>query len=112
EQHNLDLNGVKNALSGAAPLPVSISHQWQGRTGGSIIEGYGLTETSPIVTANPISENARAGYIGIPFPSTEIRVADPEDLSRTMPGGEGGELLVRGPQVFIGGINVPEDVTR
>lgn len=109
EEHNLDINGVKNALSGAAPLPVSISHQWQGRTGGSIIEGYGLTETSPIATANPISEHARAGYIGIPFPSTEVRVADPEDLSRTMPDGEAGELLIRGPQVFSGYINFADD---
>lgn len=109
EEFNLDIKGIVNALSGAAPLPVSLAQAWQKRTGGSIIEGYGLTETAPIVTANPITDDARKGYIGIPFPGTELRVADPEDFSRTMPDGEAGELLVRGPQVFGGYINVEDD---
>ena len=73
------------------------------------MEGYGLTETAPIIVANPITPDRRAGYIGIPFPDTELRVADPDDLSRTMPDGEAGELLVRGPQVFKGYINVADD---
>ena len=73
------------------------------------MEGYGLTETAPIIVANPITPDRRAGYIGIPFPDTELRVADPDDFSRTMPDGEAGELLVRGPQVFQGYINVEDD---
>lgn len=106
EQHNLDLKGISNAMSGAAPLPVHLTEAWEKKTGGKIIEGYGLTETAPIIVANPVTSDRRAGHIGIPFPDTEVRVADPEDLSRTMPDGEAGELLIRGPQVFSGYINV------
>ncbi|RAV32944.1 long-chain-fatty-acid--CoA ligase [Corynebacterium heidelbergense] len=109
EEHDIDLKGITNALSGAAPLPVQTTERWEKKTGGKIIEGYGLTETSPIIVANPITPDRRAGYIGIPFPDTEVRVADPEDLSRTMPDGEAGELLVRGPQIFNGYINLPEE---
>ncbi|MBC2682329.1 AMP-binding protein [Corynebacterium sp. 4HC-13] len=109
ETENIDLSGIHNALSGAAPLPVHTTEKWEAKTGGKIVEGYGLTETAPIIVANPISPDRRAGYIGIPFPDTELRVADPEDLSRTMPDGEAGELLVRGPQVFSGYINVDDD---
>ena len=109
DANNLDLKGIANAMSGAAPLPVHITEQWEKKTGGKIIEGYGLTETAPIIVANPITPDRRAGYIGIPFPDTELRVADPEDLSRTMPDGEAGELLVRGPQVFQGYINIPDE---
>ena len=108
EEHNIDLSGINNAMSGAAPLPVHTTERWEERTGGKIVEGYGLTETAPIIVANPITPDRRAGYIGIPFPDTELRVADPNDLSRTMPDGEAGELLVRGPQVFSGYINVED----
>ena len=109
EEHSIDLRGINNAMSGAAPLPVTTTHRWEKKTGGKIVEGYGLTETSPIIVANPVTSDRRAGYIGIPFPDTELRVADPEDLSRTMPDGEAGELLVRGPQVFHGYINIPDE---
>ena len=109
EENNIDLSGINNALSGAAPLPVHTTERWEAKTGGKIVEGYGLTETAPIIVANPITPDRRAGYIGIPFPDTELRVADPEDFSRTMPDGEAGELLVRGPQVFSGYINVEDD---
>ena len=109
EEHDIDLRGINNAMSGAAPLPVATTHRWEKKTGGKIVEGYGLTETSPIIVANPVTPDRRAGFIGIPFPDTELRVADPEDLSRTMPDGEAGELLVRGPQVFHGYINVPDE---
>lgn len=109
EEFDIDLSGIHNALSGAAPLPVHTTEKWEEKTGGKIVEGYGLTETAPIIVANPITPDRRAGYIGIPFPDTELRVADPEDLSRTMPDGEAGELLVRGPQVFSGYINVSDE---
>ena len=109
EKNNLDLSGIHNALSGAAPLPTKTTEEWEKKTGGKIVEGYGLTETAPIIVANPVTPDRRAGYVGIPFPDTELRVADPKDLSRTMPDGEAGELLVRGPQVFKGYINVSDD---
>ena len=69
---------------------------------------YGLTETAPILAGNPLDGTRRPGYIGLPFPNTEIRIADPDDPSRTMPDGEPGELLARGPQVFSGYLNSPE----
>lgn len=109
DRNSLDLSGIHNALSGAAPLPTQTTDRWEKKTGGKIVEGYGLTETSPIIIANPVTDDRRAGYIGIPFPDTEVRIADPEDLSRTMPDGEAGELLVRGPQVFKGYINIPDE---
>ncbi|WP_408925123.1 long-chain-fatty-acid--CoA ligase [Corynebacterium sp. YSMAA1_1_F7] len=109
EEHNLDLRGIANALSGAAPLPVHTTLEWEKKTGGKIVEGYGLTESGPILVANPVTPERRAGYIGVPFPDTELRVADPEDFSKTMPDGEAGELLARGRQVFNGYINIPDE---
>ena len=109
EEHNLDLSGIANALSGAAPLPVHTTLEWEKKTGGKIVEGYGLTESGPILVANPVTPERRAGYIGIPFPDTELRVADPEDFSKTVPDGEAGELLARGRQVFNGYINIPDE---
>lgn len=109
DEHNLDLRGIANALSGAAPLPVHTTLEWEKKTGGKIVEGYGLTESGPILVANPVTPERRAGYIGIPFPDTEMRVADPNDFSKTMPDGEPGELLARGRQVFHGYINIPDE---
>ena len=63
---------------------------------------------SPIVAANPLNKNRRPGYIGIPFPDTEVRIGNPDNLSETQPDGTAGELLVRGPQVFKGYFNMPE----
>lgn len=108
EKDNVDISGVRNAFSGASTLPVSTVERWEKFTGGLLVEGYGLTETAPIIVGNPMNSNRRPGYVGIPFPDTEIRIADPDDLDRTMPDGEEGEILVRGPQVFKGYLNQPE----
>ncbi|SDS56583.1 long-chain acyl-CoA synthetase [Corynebacterium timonense] len=99
---------IRNSFSGASTLPASTIEKWESITGGVLVEGYGLTETSPIVTANPMDGNHRPGYIGIPFPNTEVRIGNPDNLDETMPDGEPGELLVRGPQVFKGYLNKPE----
>lgn len=108
EESGIDISGVDNAFSGASTLPVSTVERWERSTGGLLVEGYGLTETSPIIVGNPMNSDRRPGYVGIPFPDTEVRIADPEDLSRTMPDGEEGEVVVRGPQVFQGYLNQPE----
>lgn len=108
EETGISIKGVKNAFSGASTLPTATVEKWEKLTGGHLIEGYGLTETSPIIAGNPMSSNRRPGYVGIPFPDTLIRVADPEDLDKTMPDGEPGEILVKGPQVFKGYLNKPE----
>ena len=103
-----DLSSIHTSISGASTLPVETIERWENATGGKLIEGYGLTETSPILAGNPLDGTRRPGYIGLPFPNTEIRIADPQDPARTMPDGEPGELLARGPQVFSGYLNNPE----
>ena len=108
QKKGVKIEGVRNSFSGASTLPVSTVRRWEEMTGGLLVEGYGLTETSPIVTGNPMSEHRRPGYVGVPFPDTDVRIADPENLDRTMPYGEKGELLVKGPQVFKGYLNNPE----
>lgn len=96
-------------MCGAAPNPTSVARAWEEATGGIIIEGYGMTESSPIILGNPISPERRPGTLGIPYPSTEVRLVDPEDASREVAAGEVGELLARGPQVFSGYWKDPEE---
>lgn len=102
ERRKVDLSGIRFAISGAMSLPVSIVERWEAATGGLLVEGYGMTETSPVALGNPIGPSRRPGTVGIPFPSTEIRVVDPADPSVERGTGEAGELLIRGPQVFSG----------
>ena len=97
-----DLSSMKFSLSGAMPLDADLAARWEKATGGYLIEGYGMTEASPIILGSPVSADRRPGFLGLPFPSTEVRIVDPEDISRDMPDGEVGELIARGPQVFQG----------
>ncbi len=108
ERDNVDLSGVKFAFCGAATLPVSLVQKWEKLTGGRLVEGYGLTETSPIIVGNPMDGNRRPGYVGLPFPDTEVAIVDPEDPTKLRADGEEGEVIVRGPQVFAGYLNLPE----
>ncbi|OGS49388.1 MAG: long-chain fatty acid--CoA ligase [Euryarchaeota archaeon RBG_16_68_13] len=103
-----DLRSVKVCISGAAPLPNEIRHEWEKVTGGKIVEGYGLTEASPVTHANPLQGLVKEG-IGLPFPDTEARIVDADDPSREMPQGEAGELAIRGPQVMKGYWNKPTE---
>jgi long-chain acyl-CoA synthetase len=93
---------IRFAISGAMSLPVSTVERWEQATGGLLVEGYGMTETSPLAVGNPMGPTRRPGTVGVPFPSTEIRVVDPADPSVDRHEGEAGELLLRGPQVFRG----------
>lgn len=97
-----DLTSIRYALSGAMPLAQEIADKWEKATGGLVVEGYGMTEGSPILVGNPLSDARRAGTLGLPFPSTEVRIVDPEDPDCDVPVGEVGELLARGPQVCAG----------
>ena len=105
----LDLSGIRFAISGAMSLPVPTVTRWEEITGGLLVEGYGMTETSPIALGNPMGPSRRPGTVGVPFPSTDIRVVDPDDPARDVAPGESGELLVRGPQVFQGYWNQPDE---
>lgn len=109
ERRKVSIRGIRYALSGAMPLPAELVERWETATGGLLVEGYGLTETSPVIVGNPMTKARRPGAIGVPFPDVEIRIADPEDLDRDVPQGERGELLVRGPQVFSGYRGLPEE---
>lgn len=111
EKNGVSIKGIRSSFSGASSLPAATVKRWEELTGGNIVEGYGLTETSPIISGNPMGKG-REGYIGVPFPSTEIRIANPDDPSETMPDGEAGELLVRGPQVFSGYLDMPEETQK
>jgi len=91
------------------PLTAELIDRWEAATGGLLVEGYGLTETSPVVVGNPMSPQRRPGSIGVPFPDVEIRIVDPEDPSVEVAPGDRGELLVRGPQVFEGYRGLPEE---
>lgn len=105
----VSLAGIRFAISGAMSLPVSTVETWEAATGGLLVEGYGMTESSPVAIGNPIGPSRRPGTVGVPFPSTEIRVVDPEDPTVDRGFGEEGELLLRGPQVFQGYWNKPDE---
>lgn len=104
-----DISSVRVGISGAAPLSADIAERWERASGGMLIEGYGMTESSPITVGNPLSDRRRPGSIGVPFPSTQARVVDPDDPSSERPVGERGELLVRGPQIFQGYLDRAEE---
>jgi long-chain acyl-CoA synthetase len=106
-----DLSSISICISGAAPLPREVQERFEAITGGKLIEGYGLTEASPVTHANNIWENRKFGSIGIPLPDTEVRVVDPVSFEE-LPIGEIGELAIRGPQVMQGYWNRPEDTAK
>ena len=108
DDEGIAIHGVRNAFSGAATLPVATVEHWEKLTEGLLVEGYGLTECSPIIIGNPMTTQRRPGYIGVPFPDTEIRIANPDNLDEDQPMGTEGEILARGPQVFSGYYNNPE----
>ena len=101
-QGAIDLRSIRFAISGAMSLPTATVRRWEEISGGVLVEGYGMTESSPVALGNPMGPTRRPGTVGVPFPSTDIRVVDPDDPTKDLPPGEGGELLLRGPQVFSG----------
>lgn len=108
-ERGVDLTSLRYAISGAMALPPELVERWEALSGGLLIEGYGMTETSPITVGNPVSTARRPGTVGIPFPSTYVRIADRDDPTRDAVDGDPGELLVKGPQVFSGYWNRPEE---
>ena len=107
-----DIRSVKACFSGSAPLPVAVTERFEALTGSHIVEGFGLTETSPVTHVSPMDGLRKAGSIGIPFPDTDSRVVDLETGARTLPPGEPGELLIKGPQVMAGYWNMPEETAE
>ena len=106
------IRGIEIGVSGAMALSPDLVEPFEEATGGYLIEGYGLSECSPVLMVNPPADSRKAGTIGIPVPGTDARVVDPEDPSRVFGVGEPGELVVRGPQVFSGYYGKPEETEK
>ncbi len=104
------LKSLKLAIAGAMALPAEVTKKFEETTGAIIIEGYGLSEASPVTHANPLDKQLRRiGSIGLPFPSTDCRIVDLDDRGKVLKPGEVGELAVRGPQVMMGYHNRPDE---
>jgi long-chain acyl-CoA synthetase len=110
--HKYDLTSIKAAISGAGPLMKEVQDRFEQLTRSRIVEGYGLSEASPVTHANPIFGRRKSGTIGLPWPDTEAMIVDIETGTRELPVGETGELVVRGPQVMQGYWNKPEETAQ
>ncbi|MCP4576066.1 MAG: long-chain fatty acid--CoA ligase [Deltaproteobacteria bacterium] len=105
-----DLSSFLACASGGAPLPPEVCRQFEAKTGAIIIEGYGLSETAPIASCNPAdAETRKIGSIGLPFPSTDIKIVHQEISDKELPRGEDGEIAICGAQVMKGYWNKPEE---
>jgi len=109
---NYDLSSIRYCVSGSAPMPVEGMKRFKELTNAEIIEGYGLTEASPVTHLNPITKPRKPGAIGLPFPDTEARLVDMVLGDLNMPAGRFGELLIRGPQVMKGYWNRPDETAN
>jgi len=111
--NKVDLHGefdeVRVCISGGAPLPLDIRQTFEKRTGVRVVEGYGLSEASPIIACNPLEGLVKDNSCGPAFPGTAIEIRDPDDIHRIMPQGERGEVCARGPQVMKGYWNRPQE---
>jgi long-chain acyl-CoA synthetase len=104
-----DISSVNYCVSGSAPLPIKVIEEFEERTGGLIIEGYGLTESSPVTHSNPIHTERKVGSIGLPMPDTDCKIVDIEDGKNEVLPGESGELCIKGPQVMKGYWDMPSE---
>jgi long-chain acyl-CoA synthetase len=112
KERGISLKTAKYCISGAMNLPQSVVELWESVSGGLLVEGYGMTEASPVCLGNPFHPSRRSGTIGVPFPSTYMRVVDADDPTREVAQGERGELLIQGPQVFGGYWNNPGETAK
>lgn len=106
--HTEQLRSIKYCISGAAPLPAKIQEDFEAITGGKLVEGYGLSEASPVTHCNPLDEHCRNGTIGLPIPNVEAAIFDSK-TGEKLPPGEVGEIMVKGPNIMRGYWNRPEE---
>ncbi len=107
-----DVKSIKLCLSGAAGLPVEVQEQFQRVTGAKLVEGYGLSEASPVTHANPLGGGGRIGTIGLPIPDTDVKIVDLEDHEKSLGPNEPGELCISGPQIMQGYWNMPAESAK
>lgn len=112
KEKGISLRSCKYCISGAMNLPRHVVELWESVSGGLLVEGYGMTESSPVALGNPFHPTRRTGTIGVPFPSTLMKVVDLDDPTAEVPQGQPGELLIKGPQVFQGFWNNPEETAK
>ncbi len=108
---DLDFSNLKIAMGGGMAVQRSVAEHWERVTKSRLLEGYGLTECSPVVSVNPTDIEHYTGTIGLPLPSTDVRIVD-IDTGEELPQGESGEIQVRGPQVMVGYLNSPEETAK
>jgi len=108
EDYAKDLRSIRVCNTGAAPMPPEVLKEFEDRTGGIIIEGFGLTETSPVTHSNPFEGERKVGSVGMPIPDTDCQIVDISDYHKIMPLGEAGEIMIKGSQVMKGYWNKPE----
>jgi long-chain acyl-CoA synthetase len=104
-----DVSSIRACISGGAGLPVEVQKRFQELTGARLVEGYGLSEASPVTHGNPVYGKNKIGTIGLPWPDTEAKIVDVETGTEELPQGEIGEMIIRGPQVMKGYWNMPEE---
>ncbi len=112
KEKGISLKSCRFCISGAMNLPDHVVELWESVSGGLLVEGYGMTESSPVAMGNPFHPTRRPGTIGVPFPSTLMRVVDLDSPAVEVAQGEPGELLIKGPQVFQGYWNNPEETAK
>lgn len=113
EDYKQDLAAINICISGSAPLPMEVAHRFSAITRGyNLVEGYGLSEASPVTHCNPYGRLSRIGSIGLPFPNTDVTIVDLETGTRELPPGEIGEMIIKGPQVMKGYWNKPEETAK
>jgi long-chain acyl-CoA synthetase len=108
---SVDLSSIKICVSGGASLPLEVKTKFEAATGCKLMEGYGLSETSPVLTINPL-DAARAGSAGLPVPGTVIEIVSTDDALAVLPQGERGEICARGPQVMPGYWHKPDETAH
>lgn len=97
-----DLSSIRHCISGGAPLPAEVKDRFESLTGCSLVEGYGLSECSPVASCNPLSTGGKAGSIGIPLPATRIALFEMDKPGKVVKPGDKGEVCIKGPQVMTG----------
>jgi long-chain acyl-CoA synthetase len=107
-----DLSSVRFCITGSAPMPVEVLSKFEKMTGSVVVEGFGLSEASPVTHVNPLDGVRKPGSIGLPVPDTDARVVRLEGSDQDVPIGEEGEIIVRGPQVMKGYWNMPDETAR